>query len=126
WWPFRGSYNVLGMSTHTERCVSRKSSGRYGQGIRLNQVNFMALVVLPPPAPCAGAGAAGAYAARAGQSRHRHHLTSSGDESTRPGRESAPKHLILDVRFGSLFACRSRTSTSGGCLVCALACRNGS
>src|SRR2546425_1077378 len=30
------------MSTHTERCVSRKSSGRYGHGIRLNQVNFIA------------------------------------------------------------------------------------
>ena len=29
------------MSTHTERFFSRKSSGRYGQGIRLNQVNFM-------------------------------------------------------------------------------------
>src|SRR5437899_2958542 len=29
------------MSTHTERCFSRKSSGRYGHGIRLNQVNFM-------------------------------------------------------------------------------------
>src|SRR6266699_1773437 len=27
------------MSTHTERCFSRKSSGRYGHGIRLNQVN---------------------------------------------------------------------------------------
>src|SRR6267143_67475 len=30
------------MSTHTERCVSRKSSGRYGHGMRLNQVNFIA------------------------------------------------------------------------------------
>ncbi len=29
------------MSTHTERFFSRKSSGRYGHGIRLNQVNFM-------------------------------------------------------------------------------------
>src|SRR5215471_2907089 len=29
------------MSTQTERFFSRKSSGRYGHGIRLNQVNFM-------------------------------------------------------------------------------------
>src|SRR5690242_9218708 len=29
------------MSTQTERFFSRKSSGRYGQGIRLNQVNRM-------------------------------------------------------------------------------------
>src|SRR5262245_5427474 len=29
------------MSTHTERLRSRKSSGRYGHGIRLNHVNFM-------------------------------------------------------------------------------------
>src|SRR5262249_20326403 len=27
------------MSTHTERCCWRKSSGAYGHGIRLNQVN---------------------------------------------------------------------------------------
>jgi hypothetical protein len=29
------------MSTHTERCFCRKSAGRWGQGIRLNQVNFI-------------------------------------------------------------------------------------
>src|ERR1051325_6601181 len=29
------------MSTQTEWCFSRKSSGRCGHGIRLNQVNFM-------------------------------------------------------------------------------------
>src|SRR5262252_4798452 len=29
------------MSTHTDRCFCRKSGGRWGQGIRLNQVNFM-------------------------------------------------------------------------------------
>src|SRR5215472_19376730 len=29
------------MSTQTERFFSRKSSGRYGHGIRSNQVNFM-------------------------------------------------------------------------------------
>ena len=29
------------MSTQTDRYSSRKSSGRYGQGIRLNQVNFI-------------------------------------------------------------------------------------
>jgi hypothetical protein len=31
------------MSTQTERFFSRKSFGRYGHGMRLNQVNFMAL-----------------------------------------------------------------------------------
>src|SRR5512139_3329490 len=32
------------MSTHTERCFWRKSSGRCGQGIRLNQVNFTGIL----------------------------------------------------------------------------------
>ena len=38
--PWTGSNRRLGMSTQTERCFSRKSSGRYGHGIRLNQVNL--------------------------------------------------------------------------------------
>src|SRR5258705_6154047 len=29
------------MSTHTDRCFARKSSGRYGHGIKLNHVNFI-------------------------------------------------------------------------------------
>ena len=32
------------MSTHTDRFFSRKSSGRYGHGIRLNQVNFISVL----------------------------------------------------------------------------------
>src|SRR5258706_3563872 len=32
------------MSTQTERCVCRKSSGRCGQGMRLNQVNFTGIL----------------------------------------------------------------------------------
>ena len=40
------------MSTQTERCFSRKSSGRWGQGIRLNQVNFTS----DPPARAAPRG----------------------------------------------------------------------
>src|SRR5882672_11225357 len=32
------------MSTQTERCVWRKSSGRWGQGMRLNQVNFTGIL----------------------------------------------------------------------------------
>src|SRR3954471_10679505 len=35
-----GSKSLASMSTHTEWCFSRKSSGRCGHGIRLNQVNF--------------------------------------------------------------------------------------
>src|SRR5258707_7668833 len=41
-WPSSGSYIRLGRSTQTERCFCRKSSGMCGQGIRWNQVNFMA------------------------------------------------------------------------------------
>ena len=36
------------MSTQTERCFSRKSSGRWGQGIRLNQVNFTGILPRVP------------------------------------------------------------------------------
>src|SRR5689334_6282978 len=39
------------MSTHTERFFSRKSSGRYGHGIRLNQVNFIDASFGGLPAP---------------------------------------------------------------------------
>src|SRR5437879_4323903 len=35
-----GANSLASMSTHTDRCFSRKSSGRCGHGIRLNQVNF--------------------------------------------------------------------------------------
>src|SRR6266849_8205513 len=49
--PRTGSYSRLGMSTHTERYVCRKSSGRYGHGIRLNQVNF---IEVPSAGYCAG------------------------------------------------------------------------
>ena len=38
--PSFGSKSLLGMSTQTERVVCRKSSGRWGQGIKLNHVNF--------------------------------------------------------------------------------------
>src|SRR5437764_12743295 len=38
------------MSTHTDRCFSRKSSGRYGHGIRLNHTNFMTAFPLAVPA----------------------------------------------------------------------------
>src|SRR5262245_18534775 len=42
--PSAGSYRLESMSTQTERCVWRKSSGRCGQGMRLNQVNFTGIL----------------------------------------------------------------------------------
>src|SRR5262245_60801109 len=42
--PSAGSYRLESMSTQTERCVCRKSSGRWGQGMRLNQVNFTGIL----------------------------------------------------------------------------------
>ena len=43
----RDRTNLESMSTQTERFFSRKSSGKYGHGIRLNQVNRM-----HPPRRC--------------------------------------------------------------------------
>src|SRR5712691_13107049 len=43
--PRTGSYSRFGMSTHTERYVCRKSSGKYGHGIRLNHVNFISIAL---------------------------------------------------------------------------------
>src|SRR4029077_13209861 len=40
-WLFTGSNSFWSISTQTERFFSRKSSGRYGHGIKLNQVNFI-------------------------------------------------------------------------------------
>src|SRR5262245_64829463 len=42
--PSAGSYRLESMSTQTERWVWRKSSGRWGQGMRLNQVNFTGIL----------------------------------------------------------------------------------
>src|SRR5579859_3694211 len=51
--PLTGSYSRFGMSTQTDRCFSRKSSGKYGHGIRLNQVNrIFALYYGPEDQTC--------------------------------------------------------------------------
>src|SRR5580698_8607323 len=47
-WPSSGWYILLGRSTQTERCFCRKSSGMCGQGIKWNQVNFIAFLPRRP------------------------------------------------------------------------------
>src|SRR3979411_1635971 len=39
--PRTGSYSRFGISTQTDLYVCRKSSGKYGHGIKLNHVNFI-------------------------------------------------------------------------------------